>query len=94
MIDTLSSFGVKAMLRQDIVSHHCWFEKREDICEYLSYRCGSRMSYTNLNPKSINEKRQKKVIKSKIACPNIFLNMYQILRKFMTENIYVNVKNA
>ena len=48
------------MLRQDIVSHDCWFEKREDNCEYLSYRCGSRMSNTNLDPKSINEKRQKK----------------------------------
>ena len=60
LIDAMSSFGVKAILRRDIVSHDCWFESSNDICEYLSSRCDSRMSYTNLDPKSIDEKRQNK----------------------------------
>ena len=38
--------------------------------------------------------KTKKAIKSKVVCPNIFSNMYQILRQFITANIYVNVKNA
>ena len=35
LIDALSSFGVKAILRRDIVSHDCWLESNNDICEYL-----------------------------------------------------------
>ena len=56
----MSSFGVKAILKRDIVSHDCWFESSNDICEYLSSRCDSSMSYTNLDTKSIDEKRQNK----------------------------------
>ena len=91
----MSSFGVKGNLRHVIVSHHCWFERSNDICEYLSSRCDSRISYTNLDPKSMDEKRQNKEgHKIKGCMSNIFLNMYQILRQFITANIYVNVKNA
>ena len=56
----MSSFGVKAILRRGIVSHDCWFESSNNICEFLSSRCDSRMSYTNLDPKSIDEKRRNK----------------------------------
>ena len=35
LIDAVSSFGVKAILRRDIVSHDCWLESNNDICEYL-----------------------------------------------------------
>ena len=44
-----------------IISHDCWFESSNDICEYLSSRCGNRMSYTNVDPKSIDEKLQNEV---------------------------------
>ena len=60
LIDAMSISGVKAILRRDIVSHDCWFKISNDICEYLSSRCDSRMSYTNLDPKSIDEKRLNK----------------------------------
>ena len=60
LIDAMSSFGVKAILRRGIVSHDCWFESSNNICEFLSSRCDSRMSYTNLDPKSIDEKRRNK----------------------------------
>ena len=46
------------VLRRDIVSHNCWLESSNDIREYLSSRCDSRMSYTNLDPKSVDEKGQ------------------------------------
>ena len=60
LIDAMPSFEVKAILRRDIVSHDCWFENSNDICEYLSSQCDSRMSYTNLDPKPIAEKRLNK----------------------------------
>ena len=60
MIDAMSSSGVKAILRQDTVSYDCWFENINDICEYLLSRCDSRISNTNLDSKSIDEKRRNK----------------------------------
>ena len=32
LIDAMSSFEVKAILRRDIVSHDCSFESSNDIC--------------------------------------------------------------
>ena len=80
LVDTVSSFGVKAILRRDIVSHDCWFESSNDICEYPSSRCDSRMSYTNLNPKSIEEKRQNKEGHK--------------IKGFMSQHIFEHVPNA
>ena len=57
LIDAMSIFGVKAILRRDIVSHDCLFESSNDICEYLLSRWENSMSYANLDPKSIDEKR-------------------------------------
>ena len=76
------SFGVKAILRQDIVSHDWWFESSNDICQCLSSWCDSRMNYASLDRKSIDKKWQNKEgHKIKVVCPNIVLNMYQILRQ-------------
>ena len=36
LIDAMSTFGVKTILRRDIVSHDCWFQSSTDIYEYLS----------------------------------------------------------
>ena len=38
LIDTMSTFGVKAILRRDIASHGCWFKSGNAICEHLSSR--------------------------------------------------------
>ena len=38
LIDTMSPFGVKAILRRDIASHDCWFKSSNAICEHLSSR--------------------------------------------------------
>ena len=38
LIDTMSTFGVKAILRRDIASHDCWFKISNAICEHLSSR--------------------------------------------------------
>ena len=95
LIDAMSSFGVKAILIRDIVSHDCSFESSNDVCECLSSRCDSRMSHTNLNPKSIDEKRQNKEgHKIKVCMSQQIFEYVPILRQFITANIYVNVKNA
>ena len=44
LIDAMSSFGVQAILRRDIVSHDYWFGSSNSICQYLSSVCDSRMS--------------------------------------------------
>ena len=60
LIDAMPSFGVKAILKRNITSHDCWVESSNSICEYPSSRCDGRMSYTNLGPRSIDEKRRNK----------------------------------
>ena len=95
LIDAMSSFGVKAILRQDIVSHGCWFQSSNDICVYLSCRCDSSMTYANLDPKSIDEKQENKEGHKIKGCMSQHISeMYQILRQFINANIYVNGKNA
>ena len=86
MIDALPSFGFKAILGRDIVSHDCWFESSNDICKYLSSRCDSRRGCTNLDPKSTDEKQQNKEDhKIKGVCPNIFLNMTVYNSEYLCE---------
>lgn len=57
LIDAMSSFCAKAVLRQDIVTKYISFQSRSEICDYLECRCDSRMSYFNLDAKIVNEKR-------------------------------------
>ena len=47
-------------LRRDIVTDDCWFQSSSEICEYLSSRCDSRMSYTNLDAREIDGKLSNK----------------------------------
>ena len=48
LIDAMSSFGVKNILRQSIITNDWWFENSLDICSHLTARCNQRMSYIPL----------------------------------------------
>ena len=38
-IDGMSSFGIKNVLRKDIVTHNVFFNKSEEVVEYLQIKC-------------------------------------------------------
>ena len=46
-IDGMSSFGVKNVLRKDIVTHDVFFNKSEEVGDYLQIKC-PQSSYTHL----------------------------------------------
>ena len=47
VIDGMSSFGVKNVLRKDIVTHDVFFNSSEEITDYLTVKC-PHYSYTNI----------------------------------------------
>ena len=56
LIDAMSSFGVKAILRRD-----AWFANRDELCNHLRMRGDTRMSCDVVNPEQVNRKRMEKV---------------------------------
>ena len=44
LIDAMSSFGVKGILRRDIIENDEWFSNSAEICGYLNLKGDSRMS--------------------------------------------------
>ena len=58
LIDAMSSFGVKSIIRKDIVTHDVWFDSAEDISDYLKRRNNGRMEYTAINQETVNQKRR------------------------------------
>ena len=60
LIDSMSTFGCKSILRRDIVGQDRWFSKSEEISDYLSLRGESRMRYTTIHPVQLDNERMKK----------------------------------
>ena len=56
LIDAMSCFGVKSILRRDIVGLNVWFANSKEICEYLDFRRDSRMSYSVINQAEVDKK--------------------------------------
>ena len=55
MIDAMSSFGVKSVLRRDIILD-IRFSENKEICEYLTFRGEGRMLYARLPVKDWDKK--------------------------------------
>ena len=55
-IDGMSSFGVKNVLRKDIVTHNVFFNKSEEVVEYLQIKC-PQFSYTHLPSNEVVKSR-------------------------------------
>ena len=66
LIDAMSSFGVKSILREDIVTMNRWYGNSEKMCEYLrevqpQRTSGEReMIYQDIDPKILDRKRMEK----------------------------------
>ena len=68
LIDAMSSFGVKSILRKDIVDMHVWFADSAEISEHLDLRKDPRMSYKVVNQTEVDNKRMQKIARKTQGC--------------------------
>ena len=61
LIDAMSSFGVKALLRRDIITADAWIANSDERCNHLRMRGDRRMRYDVVNPEQLDRKRMEKV---------------------------------
>ena len=81
-IDAMSRFGVKSILRRDIVTDNCWFWNSSEIYEYLSSQCESWKSYVNLGANKIDKKQSnKKGFKIKWCMTQNIFRIFTVLKK-------------
>ena len=70
LIDAMSSFGVKSILRLAVVGLDQWFADSKEMCQYLKLRNDERMVYSNIDPKFVDKpSSEKKEIKIKGCIP-------------------------
>ena len=60
LTDAMSSFGVKSILRCDVIGLDQWFAYSKEKCQYLRFRNDERMVYSNIDPKLVDKWRSKK----------------------------------
>ena len=77
LIDAMSSFGVKAILRRDIVTKDDWFSNTQEIIEHLQFRGKSNMYYKSILPDVLDKARQCKDEKKIDGCLNLHLFVYK-----------------
>ena len=68
LIDAMSSFGAKSILRRDIVAFDVWFADSKEVCSYLTNRTDERISYSVVDPVSVDASRQCKDVKIIPGC--------------------------
>ena len=56
MIDVMSSFGVKNTLRRDIVTQDIFFDKSEEIVDYLNIK-NPQFYYAHIDTHMLAEKK-------------------------------------
>ena len=78
-IDGMSSFGVKNILRKDIVTYDVFFNTSEDILYYLTIKC-PQFNYTHLPSDN--------VVKSRIS-----QNDTMIIKGFMKQHLMIFAPN-
>ena len=89
LIDAMSSFGVKSILRQNIIANDWWFNNSSDICEHLEARCNPRMRYTSLSPQYTNEKRENQITRKIIGCNAMHFFVYEPNSKTVLRREYL-----
>ena len=58
LINAMSSFGAKAVLRQDIVTKDAWIQNSSEICEYIvTFECVTSILTQTINKKRFQNKR-------------------------------------
>ena len=68
VIDAMSGFGVKSILKRDIIGLDVWFGDSRDICEYLDMRKDPRMSYSVIDQAAVHRKRMEKKARKIDGC--------------------------
>ena len=58
LIDAMSSFGVKSVLRRDIVTKNDWFNNSQEIVDHLEFRGDPHMYYKVIQPEILDKARQ------------------------------------
>ena len=77
LIDAMSSFGVKAILRRDIISLDKWFANSAEIVDYLSLRGDDRMTYVHIDEKSVDSVWQERKGEPLPGCQKCHLFVYE-----------------
>ena len=60
LIDAISSFGVKSILRRAVIGLDQWFADSKKMCQYLRFRNDERMVYSNIDPKFVDKRKSEK----------------------------------
>ena len=68
VIDVMSSFGVKSILKRDITGLDVWFGDNRYICEYLDRRKDPCMSYSFIYQAAVDRKRMEKKARKIDGC--------------------------
>lgn len=77
LIDAMSAFGVKSILRRDIIGLDVWFVDSQAIRDYLDIRKDPRMSYTVVSQKQVDKKRMARVERKIDGCMAMHLFEYK-----------------
>ena len=68
LTDAISSFGVKSILKRDIVGLDVWFANSQEICQYLDLHKDPRMSYSLIDQAAFGKKRMQKIARKIDGC--------------------------
>lgn len=97
IIDAMSSFGVKAILRQTIIGTDSWFKDSEEMVEFLAEqkKCDTKFVYRNIYPNdlSIHRLTKKKSIKI-VGCSKIHLLCFRKEKEILLKNVLCNCENC
>ena len=78
LIDSMSSFGCKSILRRDMIGKGVWFSSSEEILEYLSLRGDGRMRYMVVEPAELDKERLRKVLGLGLkGCMSMYLVVFR-----------------
>ena len=84
LIGAMSSFGVKVILKRDIISHVAGSKVVMIFANHLDVTV-EWVTQISIQSQLTRNGITRKVIKPKLVCPNILLNMYQILSEYLWE---------
>ena len=68
LIDAMSSFDVKSILKKDIIGLDVWFGDSRDIYEYLDMRKDPCMNYSVIDQAAVDRKRMEKKARKIDGC--------------------------
>ena len=68
LVNAMSSFGVKSILRRDIIGLDVWFGNSTEMCDYLGLHEDPRISYSVISQAEVDKKRMARTEKKIDGC--------------------------